>query len=74
MEPWKQRLSEEEKKEYLNEFCHQFQSCSYGYDGFWYLRCTSEVEKAKVLNGILSSNRINLDEDCGDILAIYFME
>lgn len=26
------RLSEDEKKEYLNEFCHQFQSCSYGKD------------------------------------------
>lgn len=74
MEPWKKRLSEDEKKEYLNGFCHQFQSCSYGKDGFWYLLCTSEPEKPRVLEEIRNSNRIALEEDCGDMLAIYFME
>lgn len=66
----------EEKKEYLNQFCKQFQSCSYGREGvnIWYIRCTLDSEKDKVLSAIRNSNRINLDEDCGDMIVIYFME
>lgn len=62
----------EEKKEYLNQFCKQFQSCSYGKDTFWYIFCTLDVEKPDVLKAIEESAIIDLDEDCGQVLIIAF--
>ena len=75
MEPKKRYGNEGEQKEYLERFCEPFQSCSAGRDGgVWYIRCTNEREKPDVLTAIRSSGRINVSEDCGEMLIVGFYD